>query len=317
MRETQIIRSIAMRNLPHLVPLLLATVIVSGCGPTAEETRLKGELDSATASYQKLQKELAEIKQSDARRFAEIVAWRLAGDLAKAKEAMEGFMTQYPKSDLLGKAREVVAAIDKEIAKKEADEADRKRKVAEAEAEAKKKQIAEAEAKKKQIAEALSSMKASVDEARNLYFWQHKKQSEFIESDLLKPFPKPGIFPYIGKNGKDGAHYLMLYCRGMDTEYNGLADITLRSGEKTMTFESFRGTTDGFKKYGSVYIMGVHLSLDADKIKFLRDFSTADKVGIHFGTSGNGKMDSSYNLKESQQIVQEVLTAYDVLRSEK
>ena len=320
--------------------LILASFLVLGCGPTAKETRLIGELESAKADQKKLQNELIELKESDARRFSEIVALKFSGDLAQAKKAMEGFLVQYPKSELLTKARGVITEIDREIAKMEADEIDKKRKVAEAEAkkkqlaeaeakekqlaeaEAKKKQLAEAEAKEKQLANAISAMKASVDDARNLYFWQHKEQSATIKV-VGMDLPKPGIFPYIGKRGKNGEYYLMLYCSGIKSDYTILGDITLRADEDTIKFEGYKidaKDTQAFSNALKVkaYIPSGHIPLEGEQIKFLRDFSKADKVGVHFAAyTGNDKIDSSYDLAESKKIVLEVLTAYDALRSKK
>ena len=320
--------------------LILASFLFLGCGPTAKETRLIGELESAKADQKKLQNELIELKESDARRFSEIVALKFSGDLAQAKKAMEGFLVQYPKSELLKKARGVITEIDSEIAKMEVDEIDRKRNVAEAEAkkkqlaeaeakekqlaeaEAKKKQLAEAEAKEKQLANAISAMKASVDDARNLYFWMHKEQSATIKV-VGKDLPKLGIFPYIGKQGKNGEYYLMLYCRGLASDYNILGDVTLRADEETLTFVKLKinnRDTEAFAIALNVkaYISSGHIHLNDEQIKFLRDFSKADKVGVHFATfTGNDKMDSSNNLAESKKIVLEVLTAYDALRSKK
>ena len=330
--------------------LILASFLVLGCGPTAKETRLIGELESAKADQKKLQNELIELKESDARRFSEIVALKFSGDLAQAKKAMEGFLVQYPKSELLKKARGVITEIDSEIAKMEVDEIDRKRNVAEAEAkkkqlaeaeakkkqlaeaeakekqlaeaEAKKKQLAEAEAKEKQLANAISAMKASVDDARNLYFWQHKEQSATIKVVGMN-LPKPGIFPYIGKRGKNGEYYLMLYCSGIKSDYTILGDITLRADEDTIKFEGYKidaKDTQAFSNALKVkaYIPSGHIPLEGEQIKFLRDFSKADKVGVHFAAyTGNDKIDSSYDLAESKKIVLEVLTAYDALRSKK
>ena len=300
--------------------LILASFLFLGCGPTAKETRLIGELESAKADQKKLQNELIELKESDARRFSEIVALKFSGDLAQAKKAMEGFLVQYPKSELLTKARGVITEIDSEIAKMEVDEIDRKRNVAEAEA--KKKQLAEAEAKEKQLANAISAMKASVDDARNLYFWQHKEQSATIKV-VGMDLPKPGIFPYIGKRGKNGEYYLMLYCSGIKSDYTGLGDITLRADEDTIKFEGYKidaKDTQAFSNALKVkaYIPSGHIPLGGEQIKFLRDFSKADKVGVHFAAyTGNDKIDSSNNLAESKKIVLEVLTAYDALRSKK
>lgn len=115
----------------------------------------------------------------------------------------------------------------------------------------------------------------------------------------------------------------MLYCRGLASDYTILGDITLRADEDTIKFEGYKINAKDTQAFSNAlkvkaYIPSGHIPLGGEQIKFLRDFSKADKVGVHFATfTGNDKMDSSNNLAESKKIVLEVLTAYDALRSKK
>ena len=97
--------------------------------------------------------------------------------------------------------------------------------------------LAQAEiAKKKLLAQkAWPNISYTEDFPRNFHFWSHKESKKFLQDIKwvgLKT-TKPGVHPYIVREGKNGDYSLRVIFRAYVERYTSINVIWLRSGEET------------------------------------------------------------------------------------